>query len=36
VITLYLTPVVYVFMSTWVKTRKISAVVGDAIASERM
>jgi len=28
VITLYLTPVVYTFMATWVKTRKIPAVVG--------
>ena len=36
VITLYLTPVVYTFMSTWVKTRKIPAsVAAPLIASER-
>ncbi|HUL75352.1 MAG TPA: efflux RND transporter permease subunit [Vicinamibacterales bacterium] len=35
VITLYLTPVVYTFMSTWVKTRKISVVSGEALAGER-
>jgi len=36
VITLYLTPVVYTFMSTWVKTRKIPAVsAAPAMASER-
>jgi len=26
VITLYLTPVVYTYMATWVKTRKLAAV----------
>ena len=34
IITLYLTPVVYTFMATWVKTRKIPAVSADA--SERI
>ena len=33
VITLYLTPVVYTFMATWVKTRKIPAVVGEPVQS---
>jgi HAE1 family hydrophobic/amphiphilic exporter-1 len=36
VITLYLTPVVYTFMATWVKTRKIPAISATSvIASER-
>ena len=26
IITLYLTPVVYTYMATWVKTRKITAI----------
>jgi HAE1 family hydrophobic/amphiphilic exporter-1 len=36
-ITLYLTPVVYTFMATWVKTRKIPAISATPVtASERM
>jgi len=31
-ITLYLTPVVYTFMATWVKTRKIPATATPATA----
>ena len=30
VITLYLTPVVYTYMATWVKTRKIVAIPAEA------
>jgi len=33
VITLYLTPVVYTYMATWVKTRKIPATSTVSIAA---
>ena len=32
-ITLYLTPVVYTFMATWVKTRKIPAISATPVDS---